>query len=202
MKVPAKAKVEKFASTDKTRPVLNALYLRITEGENGLEGWLEGTDSYKLGRVSIELDEGDTEGFIPLEVLATARKLRADRIRCNGALEVVAGATVLATFDRPNIGQFPNTDNLFPTEFARIEGDRWRIGLNPKFLFELAEGMGADTVTLEFTATRPAPTADNESTDFRPSNLRPITVRPLGLKRGAGTDYSSTGLLMPVREKA
>lgn len=199
MRISLRTKLEKLVSKDTSRPVLTHLYLRIVgEGDNR-RGWLEGTDSYKLGRVPVELEEGDTEGFIPAEVIGAARKAKADSIRANGSLELEQLGKVIATFPRTFEGQFPNTDALIPEEPARFEGRRWNVGLNPKLLLELAEGMGAETVTLEFVATRPAPGPAGGAGDYSPSNLRPMVVRPLATFRGCEENHDAIGLLMPIR---
>lgn len=199
MRINVKAKLEKLCSRDQSRPVMTHLYLRIIgEGEER-RGYLEGTDSYKLGRVPVELEPGDTEGFVPVEVIKTARKLKTDSIRCNGTLEIIAGDTTLATFPRENIGQFPDVDRLMDLEPARIEGYAWKIGLSAKLLHELAEGLGTDGVSLEFTATKPAPDPDTGAVNFAPSNLRPIVVRPLTNHGAENADPDAIGLLMPLR---
>ena len=199
MRIPAKCKLEKLVSRDTSRPVLCTLYLRIVGEGAERKGYLEGTDSYKLARIPVELDEGDTEGFIPLEAIQTARKLKVDTIRANGTVDIPTGTETAVSYSRPDVGQFPNTDALLDVEPARIDGERWRIGLNPTLLAELAAGMGCETVELEFAAVRPAPGPDGGNVDFRPSGLRPVTVRPLGFIRGAGSTSDATGLLMPVR---
>jgi DNA polymerase III sliding clamp (beta) subunit (PCNA family) len=199
MRLNLKHRLERLASKDETRPALHALYLRITGEGDDRHGYLEGTDSYKLGRIPVDLSEGDVEGFVPLDVLASARTLKCDEIACNGSLELRQHGVTMATYPRENRGQFPNTDQLIAYEPARIEGDRWSIGLNPSFLLDLARAMGAETVELEFTAVRPAQSADGKPADFRPSNLRPITVRPVGMIRGADEPAGMVGVLMPVK---
>ncbi len=194
MLLPARTKLDKLASKDQSRPAMTSLYLRIVGEGAERRGYLEGTDSYKLGRVPVELADDDTEGFIPVEVIAAARKAKLTDVRANGSLELREYDTVRASFPREDRGQFPDTDRLMELEPARIEGETWRIGLNPRLLFELAEGIGAETVSLEFTATKPAPGPDGGPVDFRPSGLRPIVVRPM-----SGQTPDAIGLLMPVR---
>ena len=199
MRISLRTKLEKLVSKDQSRPVLTHLYLRIVGEGEGRRGFLEGTDSYKLGRVPVELEPGDTEGFIPAEVITAARKAKADGIRANGSLELEAFGKVVATFPRTFEGQFPNTDQLLELEPAMIDGGRWTIGLNPKLLLELAAGMGAETVTLEFTATKTYPRDGEPIVEGRPSNLRPIVVRPLATFRGCEENHEAIGLLMPIR---
>lgn len=198
MRLPAKCKVEKLVSKDRFRVTISMLYLRIAGEGDERKGYLEGTDSYKLARIPVEVSEHDTEGYIPVEAVTTARKLRVDELRCNGTVDVLTGESTAVGFPRPTPGSYCNTDSLLDVVPAQIDGRPFRIGLNPKLLAELAEGMGAETVTLEFTAVKGLPDVDG-LTDFRPSDLRPMTVRPLGLVRGSGGNLDSVGLLMPVR---
>lgn len=193
MRVPTKAKVEKVASKDQTRPVICNTYLRVIEpptdsGELDGRGYLEATDSYKLIRVPVELESGDVDGFVPPEVLTAARKVnRHDpRIEANGSLDIPNGPS----FPRPELGQFPNVDQLLPDETSLAD---FSIGVNARFLFELAQGLGTDTVRLRFVGERLAG-VDNPSVDpARPSNLRPILVD------GIGAAEEGIGLLMPIR---
>jgi len=181
--------------------VLTRLYLRIVEDDAGRRGFLEGTDSYKLLRIPVELDDDDTEGFVPIDAITTARKLKADRITCNGSVRVVGADNVTAEYDRPDVGQFPSTDSLLDVEPALYEGERWTIGLNPLFLLELAMGMGAETITLEFARASTNGRDSQAPTVYGPSNLRPITVRPQNMLRGAEPNSDAIGLLMPVRSR-
>lgn len=199
VRIPPYTKLEKVVSKDQSRPVLTRLYLRITGEGDERQGWLEGTDSYKLLRLPVDIDEDDTEGFIPIDAITTARKLKADTMACNGSVRVVGADGVTAEYDRPADGQWVNADSLLDVEPAQIDGYRWKIGLSPLLLLDLAMGMGAETVTLEFTATRPAPGPDGGNVSFAPSNLRPIQVRPQNMLRGADRNDDTIGLLMPVR---
>ena len=199
MRIPTGLKLEKAVSTDQSRPVLCHLYLRITGEGNERRGSLEGTDSYHLTRVPVDVAPEDTEGFIPVDAITAARKAKVDELTCNGAVSFTSPDGAVQTWPRRDVGQFPNTDQLLAIEPALIEGERWQIGLNPKFLLDLAESLGAETITLEFA--RPT-TAGRDSTapaKFGPSGLRPITVRPLGAKRRGELVDGAIGLLMPIR---
>lgn len=201
MLIPPKTKLEKAVSKDASRPVLTRLYLRITGEGADRKGFLEGTDSYKLVRVPVELDEADTEGFVPVDAITTARKVKSDRVSCNGTCRVVGADGVVIEYDRPDVGQFPNTDSLLDLPPAQYDGRRWTIGLNPLYLLDLAMAMGAETVTLEFTAVNPDGRDSQAPTAFGPSNLRPIQVRPQNMLRGAEPAADAIGLLMPVRSR-
>lgn len=172
-----KSKPEAVVSKDQTRPVLTHLYLRIEETEEGRKGTLEATDSYKLVRIPVEVEDDDTEGFIPVEVYKQARKvssktLGAVEVKANGSLDLQDGSS----FPRTMEGQFPRTGelmNLAPSEFE--------IGLNARFLYDLAQAFGEDTVRIRFTGRDGG----------QPDALRPMTVRPLG--------GDADAILMPIR---
>ena len=161
MKFPLTAKIEKAASKDAARPTLNRLYLRITETKTGRgrnrrthrQGWLEATDSYKLVRIPVELDEEDVEGFIPIEAVTRARKHRVVEI---GAAVGVRVKDVV--FDRPGDGTWPDLPKL-----VEADSSTFSIGLNARLLMELAEALGSDDLRLDFTGS-----------------LTPIKVLPLG----------------------
>lgn len=199
MKIPAGAKLEKLASTDKTRPVLSALYLRVVESNGERHGFVEGTDSYKLGRIPVELDDDDTEGFITLEALTAARKLKYEHLHCNGSLGAGNALEAFVHFPRPELGTFPNTDQLLELTPATIDGARFTFGVNPRFLLDVAEAMGCETIELEFACTKTYDRGAGAIEASRPSNLRPLTVRPLGRKRSSDVSTDAIGLVMPAR---
>ena len=185
MRIAKGAKVEKVASKDRSRPVLAHLFVR--EGDEPGSGTLEATDSYALVRVPVELDEGDTAGFVTSATLTEARKGAVGgevELTVNGSVSyrTKEGGEVSAT--RPEPGKFPDTAQLFPSELSTFE-----VGLNPKLLLGLAEAMGsADRVKLTFARK----SGSSVACDSDP--LRPILVEPLT----GGVD-GANGILMPVR---
>jgi hypothetical protein len=172
MQYDLKSRIEKVASKDQSRPALASCYLRA--GTAGT-GTLEATDSYKFVRVPVVMDEGDVEGFIPVEAFAAARKNRAGYLNCNGSIEVPGGPT----FPRQDCGQFPDSTRLFPEQPVAFT-----VGLNAKLLYELAQGLGTDTVQVSFVQG-----ADG------PDPLRPMIVTPAN---GLGIE-GADGILMPIR---
>jgi hypothetical protein len=128
MLIPENCKLEKLASKDKTRPAMHHFYLRITGEGDARQGFLEGTDSYKLARIPVTVDTEDTEGFVSRDAIGLARKLKCDRIVCNGSLELRSGDRTEATLVRESYGQFPDTDKLLELEPAKIDGCRFVIG--------------------------------------------------------------------------
>lgn len=198
MRLQAKCKPESLASRDPSRPVLTCLFLRIVELDGVRHGYLEGTDSYKLGRIPVELDDDDTEGFVTRDAIEAARKGKADRLICNGSLAFTTADGGTVSMPRPEPGKPVNADQLLDVSPAMIEGQRFTIGVNPVLLLELANAFGSDAVELEFTAVKGKPDAEG-ATDFRPSNLRPISVRPLQTRRGVKHPSEPIGLVMPIR---
>ena len=169
---PPKVKLEKVVSADRSRPVLSHTYLRA-DPNDPTRGTLEACDTYKLARVPVELEEGDTEGLLTVESLKAAQKANRlrPRLSANGTADVPGGPS----FPRPEEGTFPNTATLIP------EGEiAFTVGINAKFLHELAQGLGVDAVRLDFLKVGDEPSA-----------VRPIQVRPIG---GQGD-----GLIMPIR---
>lgn len=176
MKVP-NSKIEKVASRDLSRPVLCALHLRISEDRKVAH--LEATDSYKAVRIPVEIEDQDEAGLVSIDAIAAARKIKgtdAQIVLCGEDLNVpLAGQR----FTRPDYGEFANLPQLWP-EPAELSS--FEVGLNAKFLYELAQGLGSDTVRIRFHA---AP-------DGSPSPLRSMLVRPNRLDGGEG-------ILMPMK---
>jgi len=186
-------KVKAACSSDASRPVLTYAYLDAERAE------LQATDSYIAVRVPVELEPGDASGFVPCEALERSRKRDAGSLRLNGSADVMGEYQAadspeppLASFARPDLGQFPNLPALWPETPVSF-----RVGINAKFLLQVAEALGAEdtAVTLEFHGYGP----DGHT----PNPLRAIVVQPhrgttgredpvLGIKQ-------AEGLLMPIR---
>lgn len=199
MKLPPKAKPEKCASRDESRPVLTTVNLRVVKPAGDVQpatdtspetfepgsGFLEATDSYKLVRVPVELEPGDVDGLISVESLQAARKSDRHNPRLSAG-EASADIPGGASYPRPFGGQFPNVDSLVPAgAWGTKSTTVWEIGFSAKLLYELAQGLGSDGVRISF---QPSP----DGTE--PNPLRPITVR--ALRDG---DPDAVGILMPIR---
>lgn len=187
-RIPSGVKVEKVCSRDTSRPVLAAP--AIVEWQGGKA--LAATDSYKLVVFPLTAEEGDglEVGGLSLELVREAVKDEHASIVSTGA----GGVTELETFDgkrsaRNVDGQFPAVEKLMPDQGANLEV--FEIGLNARFLFDLAQSMGVDVVAVSFT----------NDTNGRPNPLRPMIVRPqaASAKRGVEVRRDARGLLMPVR---
>ena len=182
MKLPPSGRVEAAVATDRSRPVLTRVFLRIVETKTGRgrnrkvtrEGWLEATDSYVLAQVPVELDDDDTEGMIPVEALVEARTTPTRELAVDGEIRI-QGYGKLTTFPRPEMGKFPDTERLFSTEDSPVAS----VGLNAKFLAKLAEALGTDTVRLDIMAPRKAIRVTPASGNGGRGLLMPILVPEL-----------------------
>ena len=192
MRLPKRSKIEKCAGKDETRLTLTRLHLRILGEGKEREGVLEACDSYKLVQIPVELDEGDTEGTIPVEAVTQGRKAAGRNpqmpvILADEEKVHVAGNGADITFERPRDGQdYPKTQQLFPDDEQL--GD-FEIAVNAKYLYEMAQAYGDDVVQLRFTK-------GGANGDISP--LRPIIVTPNAPKPEFD---GARGLLMPVRIK-
>jgi hypothetical protein len=182
--LPPRSKPSKSTSTDKTRAVLQHAELRETA-----DGWeLVTCDSYQLARVALETKErpGDETpliaGPISPDALKAIEKSRA--FRANGTVEPCDpwGLATGQTFTRPDVGTFPQWDQLAPEAPA----EEFLIGLDAKKLYELSQSLGAE----KFIVLRVDLGADKNGQ--RPHSQR----RPIAVGTNAG---GFPGLLMPVK---
>lgn len=186
-RIPSGVKVEKVCSRDVSRPVLAAP--AIVEWEGGRA--LAATDSYKLVVVPLADADGLEVGPLSLELVRAAVKDAHAEITSTGAGGVTTLEAVGDTSTRANVdGQFPDVGRLFPDAVTS-----WEVGLNARYLFELAQSMGSDVVAVSFvpaSASEPA---------GAPNVLRPMFVRPSGHTSGrsASPVPGARGLLMPIR---
>lgn len=144
LRLPAKCKPSKVASTDQTRPLLTHAYLR----KHNDVMWLMTTDSYSA--VAIKAEGDAKEGWVPIGALrmiergqeaeqlsATSWKITLpDGYQVFDCASGVTGST-----------QFPNLDALGLFEPAPKAdgpaGGAVEFGLNPDILARLADGLGA-----------------------------------------------------------
>ena len=183
-KAPELAKV---LSKDESRPVLTCGYLDTERAR------LEGTDSYCLASIPVDVGETDTSGLIPATAIVALHKAaRAWRGSVEDGPELVCGTETveLVTADgrqswpRPG-GQFPNVAQLVPANLSQF-----RIGINPKLLANVAAALGSpEKVTVTFTLTSDA--SEGDGAGYYPSALRPFIVTNGG--------HGETGLVMPIR---
>lgn len=138
MKIAKDRKIELIASQDKTRFILQEPYLK---GD-----YLVATSGRHLVRLKIEREEGDTDGYVTAAAIKAARKTGykndAASIACNGAYKLVDGTTLPRNAALTE-SQFPNFEQVIPKEPGPV-----KVSLNAKMLWEMAQAMGSDTLTL------------------------------------------------------
>lgn len=191
------AKVAAAASKDESRPALTGAWLDTAAGE------LRATDSYIAVRMPVEIDTGDTDGWLSADTLARSCKRDGGGIAANGSAAVYtvpAGcgapspndidALTVASFPRPDLGTAPNLPQLWP-----VERDGFTVGLNAGFLKRLADALGADDSVVRLTF--------QQDEAGRPNPLRPIIVTtgkssPDRYDGRTGV-AAPEGLIMPVR---
>ena len=186
MKVRSQTKkapeIERVASRDASRPVLTHVYL------NAEKNRLEATNSYAAVLVPCETEEGDESGLIPAEALKAQRKAS----KYSAASLSVNGDVRLSTPEgeqawKKGEGRWPDFDKLMPEEYSGF-----RIGINPKLLLELAQGIGSpENVVLEFALQ--GDKTEGEGVGYFPSPLRAVRVTTT-----QGTE-AAHGILMPIR---
>jgi hypothetical protein len=182
-----KGKIEKAAAkVGSGRPVLERVWLRtLADGRRVLEA----CDSYKLVQLPVEGADQDTDGPIPVEALKQARmsKIPTDKaIVANGTIEY-ATKTGRATEARPDIGTFPDSEKLWPAEPVVFE-----VGVNARFLLDIAEAYGAENVKIAFV--------QDPKNLGQPAALKPLLVSPLFGRGGkAPAEPEGRALLMPIR---
>lgn len=138
-----KYQIEKAASTDRSRYVLQNVY--ITEDKKHLVA----TTGVILAKVPVELGPTDDRGngLIPADIIADARKRTKRRpkteLGLNGCFVHGDGTSVPRTAE----GTFPKYENVIPKD-AAIKNT---VTLNPELLLALAKALGnSKSVTLEF----------------------------------------------------
>ena len=99
MKLPAQ-KIETAAPKNDARYMLNSVYLNVETSE------LVVTDGRILVKHTVEVDDGDISGIIPLEAFAYARQTKSERITTS-IDDLVATAHV-------NGATFPLIDGTYP----------------------------------------------------------------------------------------
>ena len=177
MKLLTPGKPEKAADHDRTaRPVLQQPYLSVKDKA------LYAATPYLAIRLPVEIEDGDTDGPITADALASARKQKTDRIKADGALTVFGKDTF--TFSRPDNGTFPNIEQVLQKD----EESDFSVALNPALLTALAEAMDAKIVRLTFSKKDPA---------GRVIRVEPVTFDKTAVEKVVKDRI--VGALMPAR---
>jgi hypothetical protein len=132
-------KIEKAASKDERRPVINNVFL---DPANSV---LVATDQYGMAVIPVrELAFDDTEGTIPPEAIQLAR---ADQGKSDEA-ELTANGNVGVTL-RGQLVEFERNPQAFPdwTEAMKTKGKPIAtLQLSPKTLQQVAEAIGSGSI--------------------------------------------------------
>jgi len=145
MKINRKYQIEKTASKDPTRYVLNDPYLDTSEIDKPV---LVATDGRMLAVVPVEVLPEDMSGHVPVDAIKELRKDKSGKseINLNGKVEVV-NADKITRFTRPE-GTFPNWKQVVPQG-----GEKFTISFNPEMLLRVAQAVGCEkgkAITLKF----------------------------------------------------
>lgn len=156
MNFDVRSKIEKAAAAESSRYAINGVYL------DAQHSVLAATDGCILAVVPCELADSDTAGVVPAEAFARARRIAGKRgtpsLACNGTVRLVDDTT----FARPD-QRFPDYRDVLTTAATTF-----RVSLDAAALLRLAQALGSEWVTLEFTdenrqgyAFRVRPAADD-----------------------------------------
>ncbi len=123
----------------------------VISNVNVANGRAYATDGYIMARVPVELEDGDQDGLLSVEAIKEASKANRT-ILANSVVTVTATKTgAQTTYARPMLGEFPNCDQIIPTEPGPF-----KVCLDAILLAKLAEAMGTDgTVTLHLHPDNP-----------------------------------------------
>jgi hypothetical protein len=175
MKTHKNCQVEKAISTDKTRKVLQNVYLK------GDALWA--TDGCCMVRLPIEREEHDVDGFVTAEALKAARKVKSPSGQVSLSLNGVQALPNGQQFPRPTseqMGQWPNCERIY--NLAVEQKTNFKISFDLELLNKVADAMGAEAVCLEFEAPD-----------------KPIRVKPSFKKGCAIIAPNAIGIVMPLR---
>jgi DNA polymerase III sliding clamp (beta) subunit (PCNA family) len=151
-------KIDKCVSKDETRYVLKNPYLICDRDAMPLppekdKAQLVATDGKKMVILHVDsthLDKScnkveNTSGMIPVDAIKTAQrdKVATGVLGANGNVTLPSGQT----FTRDEY-TFPNVKVVFN---ASRDETKVRIGLNAKFLYDMAQALGSDELVLEIT---------------------------------------------------
>ena len=148
MKISKKYIIEKVMSENKDRYTLTTGMIRKRGG-----GYVaEATNGRIAVLVPVEMDENDKPGRITREALRLARtKANLGIIKATDQLELKNGWKLPRPAEK-ELGNFPDIEQVIPKESARKE---MVFSINPTFLKNLADAMGAETITLYVPTEKP-----------------------------------------------
>jgi hypothetical protein len=181
VRLPNGVKPSKVVGRDSTRPELTQAVLLQQD-----DTWvLMATDSYRFLRLSVEADEGEQPGPISRKAMKAAEK--------TGCFAAGEHIEPLDKNGEPNGGMlFRRPDELAP-KWSRhwdslcpaepSDKDKLTLGLDARFLFEIAQALGTEVVQIEIDLAQVT----------NGTYLKPYVIK------GAGGPSAGQALLMPVR---
>lgn len=166
MQIDRKYKIEKAVSTDTLRENLQNVFVSRRHAV--------ATDGTILAIVPVHTEQDDEPGWLTPEALKHARKVSVKGqdslvLRMNGA-QFLSDGTVMT---RPDEHKPPKIYHLLRRAH---EGRSYRIGVNARYLKDLADALGSEELVLECGKGTEA-----------------ILVRPIRHEEG------TIGLIMPIR---
>jgi DNA polymerase III sliding clamp (beta) subunit (PCNA family) len=179
MKIPKQCKIEKAASKDFAREVLNYVLIDTQDGESNAIA----TNGKMLAIVPVTICEGDHFGkgkLIALKALTEARKqakqAKESTIGLNGAATMPDGATYPVP-EYLQADKYPNWRQIVPDNHSV---EYMTVRFDAKLLFELSQAIGAvnNHVTLKIPVNAPP--------------MQPLVIE----EKTTG----AKGILMPCRE--
>ena len=187
MKIP-KGQIEKVVNLDiESRYALKHLYFDAPNRR------LIGSDGHILIRCTVEVEEGDVSGLIPVSVIQFARENEAEKIQVHEhSLFVLDGTGAI-------IGTFPASQGTFPAidPLYKATG-KAALVFNPEVLLKAVMAMKArQTVWEEEPQTED--TADMTVALYLPANLETesFLLAPLDAGFSFGEDVSMCAIVMP-----
>ena len=124
---------ERACGIEDSRLCLNECYLNVEKSR------IESTNGHIAALLPVELDEGDTSGWISDEAIKAARKIKGPLnervldIRAGGTLETANGE-----FERHDFGKMVDMERIIP---KKAPEDCVRVAFNAELLHQLADAI-------------------------------------------------------------
>lgn len=150
-----KAEIEKAAlqpgETDyASKPALQNVYLR---GD-----WLEATNGLIVARVPVTRAVSEIDGAVAPLALKLAREQSPNKSAPQldlGKQNYAVVPGVMGINRTQPVTQPPTFEELKAKLFHPDEGETWRVALDVRYLYRLAEALGSSTVVLELSVENP-----------------------------------------------
>ena len=177
MRIDKTQKIELCASRDETRASLNYLHLDVEAKR------LVAPDNYRRVVLPCDVDPADVSGPIPVDVLKDARRIAGKSgdvfvASLKDECRLLNGAT----YPKPDVEAFPKYKSVL-VDYDETPGTV-TIGINARYLWEMAQALGATKDAANVMITVPVPSEGQQSRD-------PIQVRR--------PNADGVGVLMQVR---